>query len=68
LWQNEFVYKRESFELARPFFQPRTWSIVDEITKVRRDWNPTKLLNLSQHFYKKIGDMSETVLAELREH
>jgi predicted nucleotidyltransferase len=36
--KSHFVYKRESFELARPYFSAAAWNFIASAEQIRRDW------------------------------
>jgi len=35
------TYKRESFEIAKSYFESRLWEVIEEITKIRANWDPS---------------------------
>lgn len=41
------IYKKQSFEKAKPYFRSQTWGVVDDISKVRGKWSP----NYFEKFY-----------------
>lgn len=65
--KGQYVFKKESFELARKEFTTNDWEIMDEVTKIRSEWDfcPSHLFSLYKkdfrgHFWstlyqKKIG-------------
>ncbi|PIR53280.1 hypothetical protein COU76_01965 [Candidatus Peregrinibacteria bacterium CG10_big_fil_rev_8_21_14_0_10_49_10] len=42
--KGEFVYKRESFTLAKERFPDLDWSCIDEASAIRRDWRAHSLM------------------------
>ena len=67
LKENIFPYKKDSFALARKYFDPEVWQAVEIATKVRNDWNPHRTMRFNKDFYRKVFEFSEVVLNILRE-
>lgn len=66
LWlgaKGTFVYKRESFALARADFSPEAWRAVEIATVLRRDWRPVRpcwqLLQLEYQLYPNAAQYFE---------
>lgn len=66
-FENIFPYKRDAFQLARQYFAPSTWEVVETATRAREKWNPSKLLNLPVSFYRNVFAFSEPMMDRLRE-
>ena len=44
-----YPYKRESFELAKPYFQPEEWLAIELASKLRQSWHlPARLKNIAE--------------------
>ena len=67
LKENIFPYKKDSFALARKYFDPEVWQAIEIATKVRNDWNPHRTIRFNKDFYRKTFEFSEVVLNTLRE-
>ncbi len=67
LFENMYPYKRDSFELAREYFDPKIWSVFDIITHARAKWNPGRMVKFSHTFYRQIFEFSELILERLKE-
>ena len=66
-FENIFPYKRDAFKLARQFFDPGIWQVVETATRAREKWNPSRFLHLPVSFYKKVLAFSEPMMDRLRE-
>ncbi|MFV1976121.1 MAG: tetratricopeptide repeat protein [Candidatus Scalindua sp.] len=67
LKENIFPYKRDSFTLARKYFDPEVWQSVEIATKARHDWNPYRTLKFNKDFYRKTFEFSEVILKTLKD-
>ena len=67
LKENIFPYKRDSFALARKYFDHEVWQAIEIATKARDDWNPYRTIKFNKDFYRKIFEFSEVVLKTLRD-
>jgi len=67
LKENIFPYKRDSFALARKYFNQDEWQAIEIATKARKHWNPYRSIKFSNDFYRKIFEFSEVVLKTLRD-
>ena len=67
LKENIFPYKRDSFPLARKYFDPDVWQAVEIATKARHDWNPYRTLRFNKDFYRKTFEFSEVILKTLKD-
>ena len=67
LFHNCYPYKKDSFSMAADYFDSELWSVFDIIGRVRQNWNPSRLVNFNDQFYRKVFDISEIMLNRLRE-
>ncbi len=67
LKENIFPYKRDSFPLARKYFDHDVWQAIEIVTKARESWNPYRTIKFNNDFYTKVFEFSEVVLKTLKD-
>lgn len=45
------TYKKESFENTKPYFRAHIWEVIEDISKVRANWNPSYIEKLYVNTY-----------------
>lgn len=60
-----FPYKRESFELARPYFSDAAWSAMTFATALRQAWHPGVQIDVNPVFYEQAFLFAEECLLHL---
>ena len=54
LFENQYPYKRDSFEIAPQYIEQNLWSVYETVRMARKNWNPSRLTKFNPSFYKGV--------------
>lgn len=59
LFYDIYPYKKNSFDIAREYFNDEEWKAIQLSTKLRNDWNPIINVSINEKFYYHAWKFSE---------